>query len=492
MDIVQPTVWQSPFLIIFWSIFIFFTTYGLLNLIVGCFCEQAMKSAADTEREMLANRDEKRMAVLRNMQAAFNSMDKDGTGTISKREFTMGIISNEKVHDAFSQLGLEEEENLFDRIDADKEGVISFQQFFEGALLIMKGQETAKAKDLVPTHLTTMAINRRIKKVEHKVMSIKRHVKEIHEHQVGNQQQNNSGKNALVKDIIAVLRAEGLLIEGKESQSRQPFRDLMKSPSADATLSPCQSPSLSKALKLPTCELYTPTPEAHHQGGSNNQDVEKVLPAQPVKQTVHQHMAAPSTLQSSIEEHSDHGRIIRDSKVMSRRPVGDLAIDAVDGELSETKADNSSRLAVSPVGSLQAFEVVQPLHVACVPLLQNTHEYSSHAPGVKVPVDRRTPSSYEPGLEMPVGREDVSSLMETGQEVIELSLDSVDGIAAGICRNVSRPQDPAVQGQDEPELLRGPWTRLSLSGEILGLPGHDAPEALRARKNTYTTDLGQP
>lgn len=37
IDIVHPTTLISPALILFWGIFIFFTTYGLLNLIVGVF-----------------------------------------------------------------------------------------------------------------------------------------------------------------------------------------------------------------------------------------------------------------------------------------------------------------------------------------------------------------------------------------------------------------------------------------------------------------------
>ena len=40
---------------------------------------------------------------------------------------------------------------LFDKIDADKSGAVSFDEFIEGVTLIMKGNEPAKGKDMVGT-----------------------------------------------------------------------------------------------------------------------------------------------------------------------------------------------------------------------------------------------------------------------------------------------------------------------------------------------------
>lgn len=174
MDIVHPSVVASPALIIFWSMFIFFTTYGLLNLIVGCFCENAMKISSENEKEILENRDQQRFHILRHMQEAFTSMDLDGTGTISKKEFTIGILNNRAVMDAFTELGLDSEENLFEVLDSDNEGLITFDQFFDGASLIMKGQEAAKAKDIVSTQLTTRSMQRRMRHMDHQIHGLRK------------------------------------------------------------------------------------------------------------------------------------------------------------------------------------------------------------------------------------------------------------------------------------------------------------------------------
>lgn len=179
MDVIHPTVIEAPALILFWSTFVFFTTYGLLNLIVGCFCENAMKLANENEKEILESRDQQRMHILRHMKEAFDSMDDDHTGTISKKEFTQGILSNRTVMNALTELGLDSEENLFDLLDSENLGVITFDQFFDGASLIMKGQETAKAKDIVKTQLTTVSVQRRTRNMDMQMSSLRKDVNSI-------------------------------------------------------------------------------------------------------------------------------------------------------------------------------------------------------------------------------------------------------------------------------------------------------------------------
>lgn len=163
IDIIHPIVLRTPLLITFWAIFVFFTTFGLLNLIVGIFCEHAMKTAAENEREILQSREEARRKTLNNLREAFMAIDDDKSGSISKKEYISAITSNEKVMNAFIELGLHEEENLFETLDADRAGNITFDQFFDGVMLIMKGHETAKAKDMVGTHLLCQSLARTLR-----------------------------------------------------------------------------------------------------------------------------------------------------------------------------------------------------------------------------------------------------------------------------------------------------------------------------------------
>merc|ERR1712039_689872 len=68
------------------------------------------------------------------------------------------IVDNEDVINALTSLGLDEERDLFDAIDADHSGTLEFNEFFDGVTLIMKGQEPALAKDMVATYLRVSAL----------------------------------------------------------------------------------------------------------------------------------------------------------------------------------------------------------------------------------------------------------------------------------------------------------------------------------------------
>jgi voltage-gated sodium channel len=166
IDVVHPTVRHTPFLAIFWLLFLLVTTFGVLNLIIGLFCENSMRIALETERDIVRTQDEVRREKLECLKRAFVRMDKDGTGDITKDEFAEAIQNNDDVIDNLMALGLAEEKDLFDAIDADRSGTLEFNEFFEGVTLIMKGQEPALAKDMVATFLRVNALGKSHSRLE--------------------------------------------------------------------------------------------------------------------------------------------------------------------------------------------------------------------------------------------------------------------------------------------------------------------------------------
>jgi len=64
-----------------------------------------------------------------------------------------------------ARLGLDQEDGLFDKIDADKSGAVSFDEFIEGVTLIMKGNEPAKGKDMVGTFLSVQALSKNVQRI---------------------------------------------------------------------------------------------------------------------------------------------------------------------------------------------------------------------------------------------------------------------------------------------------------------------------------------
>jgi hypothetical protein len=174
MDVVHPTVRQTPFLSIFWLFFLLLATFGVLNLIIGLFCEHSAKIANETERDILKSQDELLQEKLEALKAAFVTMDKDKTGDITREEYLDAITYNDEIIDYMVKLGLADEKDLFDKIDGDGGGAVGFDEFFEGITLIMKGKEPALAKDIVPTFMRVNALNRNQLRIEHDLRILKK------------------------------------------------------------------------------------------------------------------------------------------------------------------------------------------------------------------------------------------------------------------------------------------------------------------------------
>merc|ERR1712057_122736 len=88
-----------------------------------------------------------------------------GSGEIDRDEYYHAITHNKKVQQSMSRLGLDQEDGLFDKINADKSGAVSFDEFIEGVTMIMKGNEPAKGKDMVGTYLSVQALSKNVQRL---------------------------------------------------------------------------------------------------------------------------------------------------------------------------------------------------------------------------------------------------------------------------------------------------------------------------------------
>merc|ERR1712118_75273 len=81
--VLGPIVVKSPALVVFYLIFTFMTTFGILNLVVSAFCEQSLGNAQGHEEELAAAHDKQREEILQGLRAAFEEMDQDKSGAIT-------------------------------------------------------------------------------------------------------------------------------------------------------------------------------------------------------------------------------------------------------------------------------------------------------------------------------------------------------------------------------------------------------------------------
>lgn len=133
MLIARPLIEVNPALFVAVISFILLTTFGLLNIIVGVVVENTL-SVAKQNMDLQTKRAERQLfKELELLRTVFEEADVDGSGTMDKKEFCE-ICNTISVRRALHRMGvpLDQAETLFDIIDSNKMGEVSFPDFVEG------------------------------------------------------------------------------------------------------------------------------------------------------------------------------------------------------------------------------------------------------------------------------------------------------------------------------------------------------------------------
>lgn len=167
-DVVAPLLAVSPWYRVVFSGYIFFTTFGVLNVVTGAFVDSfAVVSARD--REVVIEDEMKReKRYLKDIQAIFDGADADGSGTLSIEEFETHL-KDERVKSFFSSLELDVKQarTLFKLLDADGSNEVGIEEFVHGCLRLKGG---AKSVDV---HMLLLQSERMMDQVD----SLEEHTK---------------------------------------------------------------------------------------------------------------------------------------------------------------------------------------------------------------------------------------------------------------------------------------------------------------------------
>jgi len=153
---------SRPLISIHWSyglvlcFFVFFTVFGVMNIITGIFVDKAIVVATVDREQVIQEHLSQRDSELMTMKQIFDEADTDQSGSISWDEFE-NHLGDPRVRAHLRSLGLEFEEAraLFQLLDIDKSGDIAIDEFVFGLLRLKGG---AKSVDLA----TLMYENKRI------------------------------------------------------------------------------------------------------------------------------------------------------------------------------------------------------------------------------------------------------------------------------------------------------------------------------------------
>merc|ERR1712226_820895 len=97
------------------------------------FLKHTLDNAGSDADLLIAAQMKKKRAYVEKLGEAFQAIDESGDGTITRTEFHQ-IISHPKVKAYLAVLDLEVHEtaSLFDLLEDDNDGVITYQEFLDG------------------------------------------------------------------------------------------------------------------------------------------------------------------------------------------------------------------------------------------------------------------------------------------------------------------------------------------------------------------------
>jgi len=150
-NIVRHVKKQQPGMEWLFILFIIFTTFGLLNLVVGVIVENTLASAKVNETKMKKKREKDRMRILNHLREFFEQSDEDGSGTLTMEEVQAAMKDPEAMNKLkLIDLPLDDPHEIFSLLDVDQSGELSIDEFISGCMRI-KGN--AKSKDLLAVQI---------------------------------------------------------------------------------------------------------------------------------------------------------------------------------------------------------------------------------------------------------------------------------------------------------------------------------------------------
>merc|ERR1712032_218624 len=134
-DLAEPFRRIHPMYTLVFAGFVLFTSFGMLNVLVGMFVEKASElSAADRDllvQENLRHNTEN----VKNIRELFEKVDVDNSGMITSEELQR-CFDDGSVQSYFAQLDMEllpeQARGVFNLIDLDSSGKVSIDEFIMG------------------------------------------------------------------------------------------------------------------------------------------------------------------------------------------------------------------------------------------------------------------------------------------------------------------------------------------------------------------------
>merc|ERR1719428_822099 len=158
--VVRPVMTLYPQMFCFFVPYLFLTTFGLLNVVVGVIVENTLEAAKQNEEIQAKRRDERFNLEVENLHKLFHDADVNENGTLDIEEMR-AVVGDKHARLILEDLNIptDNPDELFNIFDGNGSGEFSIEEFISG-ILRLKG--SASAKDMLNCVLTSKAVLRSV------------------------------------------------------------------------------------------------------------------------------------------------------------------------------------------------------------------------------------------------------------------------------------------------------------------------------------------
>lgn len=162
--VARHVISNQPQFAFFFFVFVMFTTYGMLNLVLGVIVEGTLAEAKQNTEKMKQKQDAERLKTLEYLRDIFEDADEDKSGTMDLSEFEKAM-EDKTVQKKLRLIDLpvQDAKELYNILDADGSGSLSIDEFIGGCLRL-KGH--AKSKDLLAVQMSVECLAEKIDEAE--------------------------------------------------------------------------------------------------------------------------------------------------------------------------------------------------------------------------------------------------------------------------------------------------------------------------------------
>mmetsp|Transcript_3918 Transcript_3918/g.11334 ORF Transcript_3918/g.11334 Transcript_3918/m.11334 type:complete len:539 (+) Transcript_3918:165-1781(+) len=168
MVLARPVIEEKPYMVVLFILYLFITTFGLFNIMVGAIVEQTFMLTDENDKAFQAQKLRHQLAEIKQLKDIFHEADADSSGKVNLDEF-LDVCKREAVQDKFALLDLNVARpnlarRLFEVLDIKGSGNLVINEMIERTWNLMT-EGRALIQDMGLLLMETRHLSRKITKV---------------------------------------------------------------------------------------------------------------------------------------------------------------------------------------------------------------------------------------------------------------------------------------------------------------------------------------